>query len=239
VRSCQHWHEVLGRSTLPAEHERLLTDLGHAANEAAAALFTAAADEHTADYRSHRLQFGRGVQPGPAELQVYQQLAAAAAAHADRLTVLYTRVALQYAVKADAAITPRSRPEHPSPAAVRPLPTVEQFLTDPTAYLTDIRGASPTQHQLPRRAYQAVLDAVDQYRTGRERLDGYDDADAKHVEEPPSDLDAPGNLFTEPGAVYDIERPTDLAESLHAYAADLIHLVRAPGEGLHGVRVPM
>ncbi|WP_433616750.1 hypothetical protein ACQP2P_15725 [Dactylosporangium sp. CA-139114] len=239
MRSGQHWHEALGRSTLPAELERLLTDLGHAANEAAAALLTAAAGEHAADYRLHQRQFGCGVQAGPTELHVYQQLAGAAAAHADRLTVLYTRVALQYAVQADAAIAFRSRPRQGNVAALKPVPTVEQFLTDPTAYLTDIRDASSPQDQLPRAAYQAVLDAVEQYRTGRDRLDGYDDPEAKHVEEPPSDPDAPGNLFTEPGAVYDIERPTDLAVALHAYAADLIHLVRAPGEGLHGVRAPM
>lgn len=239
MRSCQHWHEVLGRSTLPAEHERLLTDLGHAANEAAAALLAAAAAEHTAEYQLHQVQFGPRGQHGPAELHVHQQLAGAAATHADRLTVLYTRTALQYAIQADATITPRSLPEHTGTAGVNPTPTVEQFLTDPTAYLTDIRDAAAPQGQLPRAAYRTVLDAVERYRDGRERLDGYDDAEAKHVEEPPSDPDAPGNVFTEPGAVYDIERPTDLAVALHAYAADLIHLVRAPGEGLHGVRAPL
>ena len=235
MRSCQHWYEVLGRSTLPAEHERLLTDLGHAANEAAAALLPAAANEHTAEFRSHQRQFGHAEQTGPAELHVYQQLAGAATAYANQLTVLYTRVALRYAIHADAAIAARSRPGQTSAATVRPLPTVEQFLTDPTAYLTDIREAGSPHDQLPRAAFQAVLDAVEQYRTSQERLDGYDDPEAKHVEGLPTDPGAPGNIFTEPGAVYDIERPTDLAAALHAYAADLVHLVRAPGEGLHDV----
>ncbi|MFD0576090.1 hypothetical protein [Dactylosporangium darangshiense] len=186
------------------------------------------------------------------------ELARATVAQADRLTVLYTRTAFKYAVYADALVVARTRPSEagrPTPVTV---PTVEQFLLDPTAFLTDIRSVASAKEvpvggylafalhtdardatspaALPVDEYRAVLDAVERYRQVGEALDRFDDHTSVHVEDMPADPEAPGNLFTEPGAVYAVERPTDLAEALHAYAAGLVHLARAPGEGLREAR---